>query len=532
MSASSDPTNLGPEEPASSSSEAKQPAQASTPTSSASASPSSAIPSPPLHQHQHQQRTRLTFEQMQQEARAKLGGMVRQQLEADRQQQQNQQQQPQPQDSEVTQTTTATPSPAYSTAAPGPTSPPSPAPPRASGATAPRQTTAAAQNTPTNSTTSSSSSTTSTSTSSTTSSVSDTAGATVAADDAQQQQQQEQQPPVSEWEETRQEWAEMWQRIRVRWRHFVERPLDPPSPQEHTRQAQPDGAAGAEATAEAGGGGVKRQAFVSRVVQLACVAVFVAQWAPLAHVLTGGAAAAQEAAAAAAGGSTTAAAAAGREVWLALLVASPPTPLTLSWQTDAISLSAGQYGSLLTSSLLHSGLVSLLVSLASLEETLPWLETLDGFMIMLLSYGMAGAVAGLTQLFLGGQATGIAGLAAALGTEVAVGVRCWRYTGGQLLPPTPACVALLGLSGLMAAYQPLVGTWGILGGILGGALSAVLAYDILYVMRVVIAVTILLGLGAWNLLSWLPRVLFRLVVGLVAVVWGTGVAVVQALRGV
>ncbi|GLI60520.1 hypothetical protein VaNZ11_002526, partial [Volvox africanus] len=263
---------------------------------------------------------------------------------------------------------------------------------------------------------------------------------------------------------------------------------------------------------------LQRRAVVSRALQMVCVAAFVAQWAPLVHALVGPGAAA------------AAAVASGWELWLALLVASPPTPLTLSWQADAVSLSAGHFGCLLTSSVLHSGLASLAVSLASLEETLPWLETLDGFVIMLLSYSLAGAGVGLAQLFLGSQTSGIAGLGAAVGLEVAVAVRCWRYTGGKLMPPTITCICLLCVATLTAVYQPLVGPWGILGGVLGGALSAVVAYDILYIMRVAIAITLLLGVGAWKLLTWLPRTVWRFVVGVSAVLWGTLVAVLQALR--
>ncbi|KXZ55133.1 hypothetical protein GPECTOR_3g284 [Gonium pectorale] len=260
-----------------------------------------------------------------------------------------------------------------------------------------------------------------------------------------------------------------------------------------------------------------RRTTATRLLQLACVAVFAAQWAPVAQSLAAGAA----------GG----AAASGREVALAVLLVCPPTQLTLEWQADAIALASGQLGSLFTSALLHSGVISLLASLVSLEETAPWLETMHGFMIMLISYFMAGAGAALAQMCVGGQPAGIGGIGAVLGMEAAVAVRVFRFTG-EPLPPTAACLATCAVGLLMALYQPLVGPWGIIGGVLGGALSGVLAFEVLWMMRVVLGVSILLGLGAWNLATWLPRALWRLLAAAASLVVGTVLALVQAVRGV
>ncbi|GIL85228.1 hypothetical protein Vretimale_10719 [Volvox reticuliferus] len=451
------------------------------------------------------QRRRMTLEQMQREARARLGDIVRQQLEADR----TQQQQALQPSGGVRSSGGSSSSSSNRTSGGNVT--PSSSPPFTQPRQPETQEVAATPNAHTSSPDTSSSTGLVASSTSAATAMSTTAATVMTSASA----------PTNEWDAMRQEWDEEWQQIRARWRQFVERPLDPPPSQQ---QPLDDGSAAGAATAApaaegSAGGHLQRRAVVSRALQLVCVAAFVAQWAPLAHALVGR-------------GAAAATAVPGWEVWLALLVASPPTPLTLSWQADAVSLSAGHFGCLLTSSVLHSGLVSLAVSLASLEETLPWLETLDGFVIMLVSYGMAGAAVGLAQLLLGSQPSGIAGLGAAVGLEVAVAIRCWRYTRGKLMPPTITCICLLCVAVMMAVYQPLVGPWGILGGILGGALSAVLAYDILYVMRVVIAVTILLGVGAWNLLTWLPRTVWRLVVGVSVVVWGTLVAILQALRGV
>ncbi|GIL55463.1 hypothetical protein Vafri_11006 [Volvox africanus] len=461
--------------------------------------------SPSINNNQPPPRGRLTLEQMQREARAKLGDMVRQQLEADRAQQQ---QALQPSGAVRTSGSASSSSNISSDANGTPISSPQvthPSQPESQGTAA-----LSISRTSPDGATSTGADVPSTSAAMATSM---TAATTLTSPSA----------PANEWEAMRQEWDEEWQQIRARWRQFVERPLDlPPSQQQQQQPVDGSGAGAATAAAAAGGradGHLQRRAVVSRALQLVCVAAFVAQWAPLVHALVGP-------------GAPAAAAASGWELWLALLLASPPTPLALSWQADAVSLSAGHFGCLLTSSVLHSGLVSLAVSLASLEETLPWLETLDGFVIMLVSYSLAGAGVGLAQLFLGSQTSGIAGLGAAVGLEVAVAIRCWRYTGGKLMPPTITCICLLCVATLMAVYQPLVGPWGILGGVLGGALSAVVAYDILYIMRVVIAITLLLGVGAWNLLTWLPRTVWRFVVGVSVVVWGTLVAVLQALRGV
>ncbi|GFR39732.1 hypothetical protein Agub_g213, partial [Astrephomene gubernaculifera] len=169
--------------------------------------------------------------------------------------------------------------------------------------------------------------------------------------------------------------------------------------------------------------------------------------------------------------------------------------------------------------------------IASLRETAEWLETFHGYMIMLISYFMAGGTAALAQMCVAGQPTGIAGVAAALGMEAAVFVRCWRMTG-EALPPTPACLALIAVAALMAAYQPLVGAWGIVGGVLGGALSGVLAYDVLYGMRVVLGVSMLLALAGWEFLTWLPQVVWQWLVVAGIAVWEVVKVIVQAVRGV
>jgi hypothetical protein len=119
------------------------------------------------------------------------------------------------------------------------------------------------------------------------------------------------------WHAAQQDWAEEWQRVKDRWQQFVERPLDPPPlPSQDAL-----GAAGKDEDPTEGGE-LRRQAAVSRLVQLGCVAVFIAQWAPVVQAVL----AAPAAVAAATGGPP------GRDVLLALLLASPPTPMTLAWQ--------------------------------------------------------------------------------------------------------------------------------------------------------------------------------------------------------
>lgn len=72
----------------------------------------------------------------------------------------------------------------------------------------------------------------------------------------------------------------------------------------------------------------------------------------------------------------------------------------------------------------------------------------------------------------------------------------------------------------------------LVGGVVGGALSGVLAYDVLWLLRVVLGVTMLLCITAWDVLTWLPRQLWRVLVAVAAFAWGTVVAFVQAVRGV
>ncbi|KAG2424542.1 hypothetical protein HXX76_014423 [Chlamydomonas incerta] len=369
------------------------------------------------------------------------------------------------------------------------------------------------------------------------------------------------------WRALRSELEVDWQRLRDRWRQFVARPLDPPpaplQPQNGQQQggpatrdggAQPlevvvpqvvgpDGSAlpsssssayaGAAGTAaQAGGaqpgrsgeleGGVGEEEYeelvvrrrATRLLQLACVAVFVAQWAPVVQALAGGGVAPPPL----------------KDGLLALLLACPPTPVTVSMQMDVFSVSTGQWAGLLTSAMLHSGLLSLLVSLWSLDFTAAWLETAHGPAILAVSLIMAGGGAAAGQL-LAGQPVGIGGIGAALGLEAAVAVRSLRLAG-ELPPLRAGGVALVGVAAAMAVYQPLVGPWALAGGVLGGALSGVLAYDVLWMLRVVVGVTILLCIMAWDVLTWLPRQLWRLLVAVAAFAWGTVVAAVQAVRGV
>ncbi|PNG99135.1 hypothetical protein TSOC_015094 [Tetrabaena socialis] len=104
--------------------------------------------------------------------------------------------------------------------------------------------------------------------------------------------------------------------------------------------------------------------------------------------------------------------------------------------------------------------------------------------------------------------------------EAAVSVRTWR-TDGEVPGISLPCL-LLGCTGaLMAVYQPLVGPWGVLGGLVGGALSGVLAYDILWLMRIVLAFALALGVGTWKVVTWAPRMLWRVLSVAAALVVGT-----------
>ncbi|KAG2493043.1 hypothetical protein HYH03_008706 [Edaphochlamys debaryana] len=356
--------------------------------------------------------------------------------------------------------------------------------------------------------------------------------------------------PDAEWSQLVAEWRGDWAQVRERWQSFVSRPLDMPASLQQKLEAEARakaqaraqalaearaeaaaalaaageaGAPGVSGAGEAGAGsaavlgaqgtsaeakaqgkgleeedddGVKvvtAEFGLTRLLQAALVGVFVAQWAPVWSALAEAGPAAW-----------------GRDTLLALALACPPTPLTLDWQADAVSVATGRIGCLFSSALLHSGLLSLLVSLASLGETGPWLHTVFGGPILVVTYGLAGAATGLAQLAGAGQAAGLGGIGAALGMEAAVAVRHWRNTGEVAAPP-PASVALYGVGLVMALYQPLVGAWGVAGGLLGGAASAWLAHEVLYAGRVVVALAILAGVGAYNLVTWLPRALWRLV---------------------
>ncbi|KAG2448434.1 hypothetical protein HYH02_006326 [Chlamydomonas schloesseri] len=252
----------------------------------------------------------------------------------------------------------------------------------------------------------------------------------------------------------------------------------------------------------------------TRVLQLACLAVFAAQWAPVLQAVMGGGVAAP----------------ALKDGLLALLLACPPTSVTMSMQMDVFSVSNGNWAGVATSTLLHSGLLSLLVSLWSLDFTGAWLETAHGTAILAISLLMAGGGAAAGQL-LAGQPAGIGGIGAALGLEAAVAVRSVRLAG-ELPPLRAGGLALVAVAVAMAVYQPLVGPWALVGGMVGGALSGVLAYDVLWLLRVVLGVTLLLCITVWDVLTWLPRQLWRLLVAAAMFAWGTVVAIVQAVRGV
>eukprot|EP00198_Chlamydomonas_reinhardtii_P000379 XP_001689714.1 predicted protein [Chlamydomonas reinhardtii] len=287
------------------------------------------------------------------------------------------------------------------------------------------------------------------------------------------------------------------------------------------------GVAGAEAVSQQERGGEPQagdgeaedydlvvQRGATRLLQLACLAVFAAQWAPVVQAVAGGGVAPPPF----------------RDGILAMLLACPPTPVTMSLQMDVFSVSSGHWPGLLTSALLHSGLLSLLASLWSLDFTGAWLETAHGPTILAISLLMAGGGAAAGQL-LAGQPAGIGGIGAALGLEAAVVVRSLRLAG-ELPPLRAGGVALVGVAAAMAVYQPLVGPWALVGGVVGGALSGVLAYDVLWLLRVVLGVTMLLCITAWDVLTWLPRQLWRVLVAVAAFAWGTVVAFVQAVRGV
>lgn len=357
------------------------------------------------------------------------------------------------------------------------------------------------------------------------------------------------------WESLKADWADDWAAIKERWRQFMEEPLRPPpsrSPagavgkdqaagrardglelvmptvveaagatpsaaaegQEKASGTESDGKEGEEGAKEQEEQELVRRTGTTRLLQLALAGVFVMQWAPVLQGVAHGSVAVP-----------------GRDLALALALACPPTEVTMAWQADAVTLVAGQLGCLFSSTMLHSGLLSLGASLASLEETAPWMDTLHGPLILAITYVMAGAGAVLAPMLASSAATSIGGIGAALGMEAAVAVRCWRATR-ELMPPTPACLACCAAAAVSAVYQPLVGPWGVVGGLLGGALSGILAYDVLYIMRVILAITILSGLLVWNVVTWLPKLAYRVLLFAGMFVWATIEGFVQALRGV
>ncbi len=83
-----------------------------------------------------------------------------------------------------------------------------------------------------------------------------------------------------------------------------------------------------------------------------------------------------------------------------------------------------------------------------------------------------------------------------------------------------------------ATCRPAVFRRGVIGGLLGGALSGILAYDVLYLMRVILAITILSGLLVWNVFTWLPKIVYRVLLFAGMFMWATIKGFVLALRGV
>lgn len=236
------------------------------------------------------------------------------------------------------------------------------------------------------------------------------------------------------WESLKADWADDWAAIKERWRQFMEEPLRPPpsrSPagavgkdqaagrardglelvmptvveaagatpsaaaegQEKASGTESDGKEGEEGAKEQEEQELVRRTGTTRLLQLALAGVFVMQWAPVLQGVAHGSVAVP-----------------GRDLALALALACPPTEVTMAWQADAVTLVAGQLGCLFSSTMLHSGLLSLGASLASLEETAPWMDTLHGPLILAITYVMAGAGAVLAPMLASSAATSIGGI--------------------------------------------------------------------------------------------------------------------------
>ena len=119
-----------------------------------------------------------------------------------------------------------------------------------------------------------------------------------------------------------------WQRLQKRWQHFVERPLSPVPSELQPVSAQAGGSSTSGSSEAATPPLPLISQFMNRVLQVALIGAFAAQWAPVASAVTSGAVPLD------------------RNTLLGVLLACPGTPFTEAWQLVSRRGQGGAVGDL------------------------------------------------------------------------------------------------------------------------------------------------------------------------------------------
>lgn len=177
---------------------------------------------------------------------------------------------------------------------------------------------------------------------------------------------------------------------------------------------------------------------------------------------------------------------------------------------------------LLTSGLLHSGLLPMLCSADGISNAGQWLELTSGPLILLVTYAAAAGGAAVAQLMLGTTPTAISGAGAVTGLYAALAVAGLTDRRGTLPVFTLRGIIYAALNLGLALLQPAIGLACLAGGALGGAIIAPIGPAVARGVSLTLGVPVLLVLGGLRL-AW------QLVMALVVI---TGAFVLATLRAV
>lgn len=208
-----------------------------------------------------------------------------------------------------------------------------------------------------------------------------------------------------------------------------------------------------------------------------------------------------------------------------------PHSLLLPFQDVAAIANRSEWHRLLSSGLLHSGVLPVLWCVDGLRNAGSWIEAWCGGLQALIIILASGVGTGLAQLLAGSASVGLGGAGVVTGAYAAWCVLGLTRARGEMPLTSDRGIIYMLLNACLAAYQPAVGAACLLGGATGGVLGVLLAPLLARVVFLAVALPVTFVLAAARLVVETVRLLFGIMAAFVVATWRAVAEVVRTVRG-